>query len=78
MCYYQGYMVDCDIWDLTDSDRSILDAGILLVDNHWSIRQLAKNILTSKSKVHRDLHKIRSISYDLYGCIQRTLKENKR
>ncbi len=73
---YKGYTLDYDIWTLDEHEKEILDEGVLLVDNHWSIRQLAENICKSKSQVHRDLHRIKSLSYDLYGCIRRILKQN--
>lgn len=76
--YYEGYELDCNEWELTNEEINILNAAILLVDNHWSIRKLARNILKSKSQVHRDLHKVRALSYELYQCVKRTLKENKQ
>lgn len=77
--YYQNYLLDVDLWELSDSDRYILDAAIWILSNKCSIRECEKDFCKNKSQIHRDIHnKLRSISYELYQCVIRQLKENKR
>lgn len=79
--YYRGYRLD-DFrysFDLKESEINILDEAIFLVDNKVSIRDLSKEFCRSKTSIHRDLtSQLRDISYELYSCVQRQLKDNKK
>lgn len=66
------------IWSLTDKDKLVLDSAIYLLDNKCSLRKLSRNMLRSKSSLHRDLTiRLRELSFELYSCCKRQLSENK-
>lgn len=73
---YKGYALDVSRWDLTSNELIILDTCVYFVDNKYSIRKTASNLGISKSTVHRYLHRCRSLSYDLYGCVKKVIKEH--
>ena len=77
--YYNGYWLDDkESYELTASETAILENASMLVDNHWSLRELGRNCCRSKSQLQRDFKiSLRRLSYELYGCVRRTLKENK-
>ena len=78
--YYENYLMDdVLLWELTDKDKEILNSAIYIVDNGCSIRECSRNFGISKSQLHRDIHsKIKRISYELYQCVVKQLKVNKR
>ena len=76
--YYRGYMLD-DIcsYDLTDHEKMILDNACMLVDENWSLRTLSRNVGRSRSQLSRDFQRpLRNLSYELYGCVKRVLRNN--
>ena len=76
--YYDGYMLDnvCN-YELTDLEKEILDNAIILVNQNWSLRKLSKNVGRSRSQLSRDFQKpLKRLSYDLYGCVRKVLKNN--
>lgn len=78
--YYRGYMLDdvCS-YDLTDLEKEILDNAKMLVDENWSLRELSRNVGRSRSQLSRDFQKpLKSLSYDLYGCVRRVLRNNSK
>lgn len=78
--YYENYLMDDTLlWELSDKDKEILNSAIYIVDNCCSIRECSKNFGISKSQLHRDIHsKVKKISYELYQCVIKQLKVNKR
>ena len=48
----------------------------MMIDNHWSLRTLSKNVLKSKSQLHRDFKKLKNFSYEMYLCIRKIYKQN--
>lgn len=78
--YYNNYLLDDTIeeWELTDKQKRCLDMAIYLVDNRYSIRKIAREFGLSKTQVHWWFNnKLRDLSYELYRCVVRQLKENK-
>ena len=79
MDYYENYLLDTHSYDLTNYEKELLNACIWLVDNRASIRVTARNFLMTKTKLHKDIHdKLRKISYELYKCVCKQLKINKK
>ena len=75
---YNGYTLDCCYYQLSERDFKYLDAVLYLVDNKLSLRVAAENCLISKSSLHRFIRdELRSISYDLYGVVNKILLKNK-
>ena len=78
--YFEGYRLNdtCYVWDLSEKDKQVLNAGLYLVDNKYSIKRVCKELMMSKSSLHRYLHKrLPSLSWELYACVVRQLKANK-
>ena len=76
--YYSGYLLD-DIqnWELSEPDKQLLDACILMVDNKYTIRETAKNSNYSRSTFHRLIHtRLRKLSYELYRCVFHIINSN--
>lgn len=79
--YYQGYQLNegVFIYALSDSDISVLDEAIYIIDNKVSLRYLADNFCRSKSALHRDLSiNLKSLSWELFKLVEKQLKENKK
>lgn len=76
---YGNYLLEAGVYnyDLSDIDKRSLDEAIWLIENKTTIRKTAKEFLISKSQLHRDLHYIKNLSYELYQCVVRQLKKNK-
>lgn len=58
--------------------RIIQEAQWLLDNPKCSIRKLAKEFMTSKSQVHRDLHELKHIDDDMYVQVMNILKRRRR
>lgn len=79
--YYEGYQLNDDIysWMLSDRDKLILSCAIWIVDNCCSIRQCSKEMMISKSAIHRYIRQdLPFISYELYKCCMNQLVINKK
>lgn len=79
--YYEGYQLNDYIqeWMLSDKGKLVLSCGIWIVDNRASIRQCSKEMMLSKSTVHRYIkQELPQISYELYKCVLRQLVINKK
>lgn len=77
--YYCGYLLeDCIYeWSLSGRQKLVLDVGIWIVDNKVSIRRCSRDMLVSKSTVHRMIHKeLPKLSHELYKCVIKQLKLN--
>jgi hypothetical protein len=77
--YYNNYLLDGIYnFDLSESQISLLDAAIWLVDNKTSLRKTADNCGYSKTYLHQWFHKdLKKLSYELYTCVIRQLNKNK-
>ena len=53
-------MIDVNIYELSKLDEKILENACMMIDNHWSLRTLSKNVLKSKSQLHRDFKKLKN------------------
>lgn len=74
---YNNYSLDVPEWELSNRDKRILDCACWIVDYKTSIRGCSKEFGISKSQLHRDIHnRLRKISYELYQCVKRQLKNN--
>lgn len=77
--YYNNYLLDDTLhnYDLTESQKRMLDACLFLVDNRCTIRKAAVNHGISKSNLHWWIHKhLPKVSYELYAVVVRTLRFN--
>lgn len=71
------WLLDIDIYDLTDKDELILKCGDYIYENKCSIRYASRNLGVAKSTLHVYVSKrLRSISYELYQCVHRQLEIN--
>lgn len=79
MDYYNNYQLDgIYCFELTESDKLLLDACIYIVDNKTTIRKTAIEFCMSKSNLHRKTHNnLRKLSYELYCCVVYQLHNNK-
>ena len=78
MEYYNNYLLDCYLWELSSLDRLYLDAVIWMVDNKYSLRCTERNFLVSKSSLHRFINgRLKTISFELYKCARKVLKANR-
>ena len=78
--YYQGYELNDVVseWMLSNRDKHMLDCAIWIVENRSSIRQCSKNMMLSKSTIHRYIkQELPHISYELYRCCMKQLVINK-
>lgn len=76
--YYKGYELDdvCS-YDLTDREMEILDNAYMLVNNNWSLRELARNTSKSRSQLSRDFQgSLKRLSFELWQCVHRRYKEH--
>lgn len=72
------YELDINSWELTEREKEYLRACDALVENRYSLRECARNELVSKSSLHRFIHnELPCLSYELSGCCDRQLKDNK-
>ena len=76
MDYYNGYLIDVNIYELSKLEEKILENACIMIDNRWSLRTLSKNVLKSKSQLHRDFKKLKNFSYEMYLCIHKLYKHN--
>lgn len=76
--YYKGYLLDDTYeWDLTDKEKMILDNACMLVDEHYTLKELSRNCYRSVSSLKRDFGKsLRSLSFELWQCVNRVKQEN--
>lgn len=76
--YYKGYLLDDTYeWDLTDKEKMILDNACMLVDEHYTLKELSRNCCRSVSSLKRDFGKpLRSLSFELWQCVNRVKQEN--
>lgn len=73
---YKGYRLDVDRYELSKKEFQILEHACMLCDNKWTLRELSRNCGTSKSELSREFARLRSISYELYQCVQRVYHNN--
>lgn len=77
--YYSNYEVTYAPYELSDSDRKLLDAAIYIVDNNATIREASRNFDYCKSTLHKQIHnKLKGLSYELYKCVTRVLTQHNR
>lgn len=79
MCYtniFHGYDIDKPLFCLTEHEYKILYNAILFIENHYTIRQLAKECCRSRSQLSRDFQELKHLSDDLYERVQKQMKEN--
>lgn len=77
--YYCGWLLGdtVNMWDLTDSDKRLLDAAIYQVDNKSTIRDTARNFNFTRSTYHRLIHtRLKLLSYELYQSVFAVLFNN--
>ena len=77
--YYEGYLLDDgrSIYDLASEEKRYLDEGLYYINWGKSIRHTALNMGISKSQLHRDLHNLKKISFELYSVVRRKLQSNR-
>ena len=72
---YNNYQINSDIFYLTEDQKELLDRYIYMVDHRCSFRELAKELMISKSKLHSDFHReLPYISDELYQLIKRSFR----
>lgn len=72
------YITDVDLYAMTPHELFIVRCMIELLDNNWTLREAAKNLVVSKSTLHRWIHDdVRHISTELYDRLL-TLMRNHR
>lgn len=79
--YYEGYELNDYIqeWMLSDKGKLVLSCGLRIVEYRESIRQCSKEMMLSKSTVHRYIkQELPQISYELYRCCLKQLVINKK
>lgn len=78
---YKGYELNDSvcIWSLSDHDIRILDAAVDLVENNYTLRELAVNSMIPRSTLC-DYFKfsLRQLSYELYTSVRKVLIKNKQ
>lgn len=73
---YKNYRLDKELYELTDREIMIVDNFIMMVENHLSLRQLAKEVCRSKSQLHRDVIELFFISDELYKLVREQFSFN--
>ena len=73
---YKNYRLDKELYELTDREIMIVDNFIMMVENHLSLRQLAKEVCLSKSQLHRDVIELFFISDELYKLVREQFSFN--
>lgn len=75
--YYVDYTYDNE--RTYNIERRCVEIGVFLTDHKSSsVRKLAREFGISKSQVHRDLHRLRTLNDDLYVQCMNILKKHKR
>ena len=72
---YKNYRLDKELYELTDREIMIVDNFIMMVENHLSLRQLAKEVCRSKSQLHRDVIEL-FFSDELYKLVREQFNFN--
>lgn len=67
---YKNYRLDKPLYELTDREIMIVDNFIMMVEEHLSLRQLAREVCRSKSQLHRDVIELFFISDELYKLVR--------
>lgn len=76
---YDKYELNIAYYELDEKQKEILQNAVMLVDYHYSLRELSKNVCKSKSTLSDDFNtELRKISYELYKCVKKVLLENKK
>lgn len=75
---YKNYRLDKELYELTDREIMIVNNFIMMVENHLSLRQLAKEVCRSKSQLHRDVIELFFISDELYQLVREQFTFNIR
>ena len=75
--YYVDYTYENE--RIYNIEKRCVEIGVYLLDyQKLSVRKLAKECGISKSQVHRDLHRLRTLNYDLYVQCMSILNRHKR
>ena len=80
---YNGYELNdgYESYRLDKKDKECLNLGIAIIEEHYSIRQCAKEgiIGYSKSHIHRIIHsEIKDMSSEMYRLVKKQLKINSK
>lgn len=73
---FHGYDIDKPLFCLTEHEYNILYNAISFIENHYTIRQLAKECCRSRSQLSRDFQELKYLSDDLYERVQKQIEEN--
>ncbi len=75
---YRGYTLDISKYDLSDSEKAVIDNAADLVDYGWSLRTLSENCGVSRSKLQKDFATtLRYVCYELYQLVQKQYSINR-